>query len=769
VNATPRAAQSSRNFRDAPAGVVAALLGLLPLFPAAVRAEGIEEVTVTSRRMEETLQTTGASIAVFTQKSLDDLGVTTLTDLSNYAPNVVIEAKSGSASLGLTLKIRGIGVSTVDYLYSDPSVAVYIDGVFQPRAQGPQFDLFDLERIEILRGPQGTLYGKNSLGGAINILTRKPDAAPGAQVGVTVGNFGELDVTGRGNMMLIDQTLFGSLAALSVEHDGFYNNLYPSGRDPAGANRQAVRAALRWVASDAVVLDWVSDYTHQHQAAPTWFMETLAPGSLAYTALQDGGFSTTAYALGPHPSPSQMRNVALDDGAGVGSFLPPNAGARGRSADDAQFTDESLVIATDLTPAMTLRSVSGYQDFDRFVARDLDGTPAAIADQVYSDDGHSLSSELQLNARLFGSRGNLVVGAFALQENMHEDQANDFLLGLADDTPSLQSLSHRQTRAYENTSAAAYSHLIFGLTDALRVSGGIRYSWERKEDHEIDSVLATNVVSADTRAARTWNSTTPQVGAEYSVSNDIFLYTTISKGYASGGFSGTLAGVGIQVYNPESLWNYEAGLKTEFFGRSLVFNASAFFMDYNNIVVQSFEAAANGVPVNVYANAGKAHVRGMDAQWVWRPTQALSINAGLGLLSQRFLQFGIGADGLPIAAGSAHFFDSPSVAINSTVQYALPLGPDRGAATVEGGWSYRSRTYFDNSHSVTSSQDPYSTYNANLSYRFPREHLSATLYGDNLSNRVYLVRTGNLLSSLGFTEGQFGPPRTYGLRLKYAF
>ena len=115
---------------------------------------GIEAVIVTSRRMEEKLQTTGASIDVFPQKRLDELGVTTLSDLSNYAPNVMIEAKSGSASMGLTIKIRGIGVSIVDYLYSDPSVAVYIDGVFQPRAQGPQFDLFDLERVEILRGPQ---------------------------------------------------------------------------------------------------------------------------------------------------------------------------------------------------------------------------------------------------------------------------------------------------------------------------------------------------------------------------------------------------------------------------------------------------------------------------------------------------------------------------------------------------------------------------------------------------------------------------------------
>jgi iron complex outermembrane receptor protein len=729
----------------------------------------IEAITVTSRRIEENIQTTGASIEAFTQKKLDDLGVTTLTDLANYTPNVVIEAKNGNASQGLTIKIRGIGVSDVDFLYSDPSVALYIDGVFQPRAAGPQSDLFDLERIEILRGPQGTLYGKNSLGGAVNIITRKPDGVDSAEIDTTVGNYGELDYSARANTALIDHTLFLNLSLLSVRHDGFYKNTYESGFDPSDADRQAIRAALRWLPSDALTVDFVSDYSRQRQTASTWWLEALTPGSLSAAALEAGGFNPAGYAVGASPSASQLKNIALDYGSGAGSFLPPNAGARGRSADDANFIDESLIISADLTPTMTLRSITGYRGFNRFVSQDLDGTPAAIADQLRDDDGHSLTSELQLNSRLFDDRLNLVVGAFALREKLYEDQTNDFLLGLAENVPALQGISERAVRSYDNESLAGYSHLIFDVTKAFRLTAGIRYSWEKKEDHEVDSALATGVIQTNTYAAKSWDSTTPQFGAEYTVNDNVFTYVTIAKGYASGGYSSTVAGVGIQEYNPESLWNYEAGFKAEFFDRTLRFNASAFFMNYTNIVVQSFAAGTNGTPVNVYANAGKAHVKGIDADLEWHPIKAVTITAGLGLLSQKFLEFGVGADGLPIPASSAHFFDSPNIMVNSTIQYALPMPGNYGAMTVEGGWSYRSRTYFDNTNSITSSQDPYSLFNGNLTYQLPGGHLSVTLFSQNLTNKVYAVRTINALSSLGFAIAQFGEPLTYGARLKYKF
>jgi iron complex outermembrane receptor protein len=731
---------------------------------------GIEEIVVTSRRVEEKLQTTGVSIEAFTQSKLDELGVKTLTDLSNFTPNVQIEAKSGNASQGLSIKIRGIGVSDVDYLYSDPSVALYIDGVFQSRAAGTQFDLFDLERVEILRGPQGTLYGKNSLGGAVNIITRKPDGAESADVTMTVGNYGELDFLGHFNTTLVDDKLFASVAVDSVQHDGYYKNVYLSGLDPENGDRQGVRGAFRWLPTDGLTVDFVSDYSRQNQHAPGFRMETIAPKGLAATALTAAGFSPTAYAVGNSPSPGALATASLDYGNGAGLYLPQGAGDRGRSADDADFTDQALTIAWDLSPTMSLRSTTGYREFNRFLAQDIDGTPAPIANQVKGDHGQSLTSELQFNAKFFDERLNLVAGLFGLHENLYEDQSNDLLTGLAATITSLRAISTRAIRAYDNRDLAGYSHLIFNVTDNFRLNAGIRYSWERKEDNEVDSLLVSNAVTDAVQATKKWESTTPQFGAEYTINDNMFSYATIAKGYASGGFSSALAAIGgIQEYNPESLWSYEAGFKSEFFEHTLRFNAAAFYMDYSNIVVQSFSETANGTPVNIYANAGKATVKGLEVDLEWRPIKSLTVTAGLGLLDQKFLQFGIGANGRQIPAASAHFLDSPDTTLSATIQYTVPMDEKLGALTVEGGWSYRSRSYLDNVNVTTSYQDPYSLFDGHLTYQLPGGHISATLYAENITNQVYVVRGLNLMSSLGYTLGVFGPPQTYGLRLKYKF
>jgi iron complex outermembrane recepter protein len=730
-------------------------------------ATPLEEVLVTSRKVPENLQTAGASIEVFSSQRLEDLGIAALTDLTNYAPNVIIESKSGSDSLGLSIKIRGIGVSDVDYLYSDPSVAVYIDGVFQPRVEGIQSELFDLDRVEMLRGPQGTLYGKNALGGAINLITRKPDATESAQADLTVGNYGELDFRGGANTVLVDQSLFANLSVVSINHDGYYKNTFETDSDPSDGDRIAARGALRWLPSDNVTVDLVLSYGRQRQTAPTFWLEAIAPGSLTAAALTAAGYSPANFVVGSTPSPGQLAKVALDNGANAGSFLPSGTGADGRSIDDAEYWDESLVATANLTPDTTFHAIAGYHDFDSSLARDLDGTPAAISDQVYSSDGHSFTSEVQLTQALLDNRGTLVLGAFGLSEMAHENEANDFLLGLAATTPALQQIDRREIRIYDNSSAAGYLHALFKATDALGFTAGVRYSWEKKVDHEIDSNLVTAAVSANDEISRTWGSTTPQFGVEYALTPDVFSYATIAKGYASGGYSSAISGVGLQQYNPESLWNYEAGLKTEWLDHTLRLNASVFFMDYQNIVIQSFEAAANGTPINVYSNAGKAHVSGLDSDIEWVPLPHLQLTTGVGLLDQRFLQYGIGANGQPILAATAHFFDSPSVTLNSTIQYSLPVFGHPDALTAEVSGAYRTRTYFDNDNAITSSQNPYTIYNGQMTYQLPTNHLFITLFCKNMTNVVYVTRTANALSSLGFAVVTFGPPRTYGATLKY--
>jgi iron complex outermembrane receptor protein len=755
---------------------------LFPAVPATAQTasedqpEGVQEIVVTARRVAENLQTTGASITAFTSDKLEALNINSASDIAKFTPNLEFKTRGGAASQGLAIKIRGIGVSDVDFLASDPSVAVYIDGIFQARAFGPQFELFDLERVEVLRGPQGTLYGKNSLGGAVNIVTRKPDGKANAAVDATLGNYGRLNFSGRGSTVLIDDKLFASIAVVSHTREGFYRNQVASGLDPANENLQAVRGALRWVPSSSVTVDLTADYSRQRQHGQGFFAVAISPGGLASNALIAAGFKPADYVVGLNPSPGRLRNgAALDYGAGTGNFLPPNRGARGRSLDNANFRGVSLTIATDLSPTTTLRSFSSYRVFDRFLSHDVDGTPAQIIDQIKSDKGNQLTQEIQLNTQMFDDKINLVLGGFVLHEDLSEDQSNTFVLGLANTTPALRAISPHTLREYENLSVAGFGHAIVNLSDALRVTAGIRYSWERKKAFYRSGQLQTEGVfqTLVARKTRSFESITPKLGVEYELNHNLFTYATISKGYASGGFAPRIntAAAGIESYDPESLWSYEVGAKATLFDRKLRFNVAAFRMDYDNIVVQSFGAAPAGTAIGFFTrNAGKARVQGIEVDFEFRPIHSLTISGGLGLLRQKFLDFGIDANGNPIDPKVAHFFDAPAQSASAAFEYTVPLDERSGTLTVGGDWSYRGRNYFDNSNSPVSSQDPYSLFGARISYKLPNGKTSLSLFGENLSNKVYAVRTINLLASgFGMAGALFGPPRTWGIKVGQKF
>lgn len=742
---------------------------------------GVEVITVTARRVSESLQTTGVSVAAFTADRLESLGVDTASDLAKYTPNLELKTRAGAASQGLAIKIRGIGVSDVDYLAADPSVTMYIDGVFQARAFGPQFELFDIERIEVLRGPQGTLYGKNSLGGAVNIITRKPSGEDSGAIDMTVGSYGRFNFSARGETSLVQDKLFASLAVASRSRNGLYNNTYIQELDPADENLKAARLALRWVPSEAVTVDLVGDYTRQRQHAQGFFVAALAPGNtLARQALTAAGFNPDDFVVGMEPSPSRLKTNPLDYDANTGRFLPPNRGGRGRSMDNADFRGVSLSVEAELSPTATFKSFSSFRNFHRFLSHDLDGTPAQILSQIKDDNGEQWTQELQLNMQFFDDKLDVVVGAFGMKEDLSEDQTNGFVLGLADATPALRDLSPRAIRDYKNKSVAGFIHGILNLSDQFRVIGGIRYSWEKKSaffrvgklqaEGVFDNFAAGDFIDGKSRS---FNAVTPKLGIEYEVNDNLFTYATVSKGYSSGGFSPRISSLRIiEDFDQETLWSYEVGFKSTLFDRRLRFNAAAFRMDYDNIVIQSFGPAPAGsaLPFGSFTgNGGRARVQGVEADLEFRPVRSLTISGGIGLLDQEFKDFGVGPNG-PIDPSTAHFFDSPSTTANAVVTYTLPIDERHGTFSISGDWSYRSRNWFDNSNSVVSSQDPYSLFGARISYTAPNERLTLGVFGENLTNEVYATRSLNLLgSAFGQAGVLFGPPRTFGARVGYKF
>lgn len=765
--------------RRAVAAVLPLILSLLHAGDATAQTSapgggGLEEITVTARRFEERLQTTGASVSAFTATRLEDLKVETVQDLQKYTPNLQLQARSATPTQGLVMKIRGLGVSDVDYLAADPSVAVYIDGIFQARTFGPQFELFDLERIEVLRGPQGTLYGKNALGGAINIVTAKPSGAEHGAVDLTLGDYGRVDVTGRITTSIVQERLFASVSATSRTRDGFYKNGFPGGSDLSNENVQAARLALRWLMNDRITVDLTGDYTRQKQRAPGYFLTVMNAGfgSQSLAAL---GLRASDFVLGTDPSNDRIKRISQDFGAGFGSFLPPGRGGRGRNQDEAEYKGVSLVISGEVTPDLTIRSLSSYRLFDRFLVQDLDGTPAPIVDQEKTDGGNQVTQELQANAQFWGGRVNLVFGGFALHEDMHEDQANSYILNLAEANPAFRALSPRLLNNYQNTALAAFANGVVTVADGLRVTAGLRYSTEEKKIGRRAGQLQTENVFQTMIAGKEANfySLTPKFGIEYEVTDDIFVYASVSKGYASGGFNARVnaAAGGIESFSPEKLWSYEAGFKTTWLDRRLRFNAAVFRMDYSDIVIQTFGLSPSGGAVGSFTkNAGSARVQGAEFELAWKPAREIELTGGLGVLDQKFLDFGIGTNGVAIDPATAHFFDSPDITANVTAKVTLPLDPSWGELVAGADWSYRSRTYFDNSNTVVSSQGAYSLFGARLSYTLPNQRLKLVVFGENLADKIYAVRTANLLSTpFAYGLSVYGAPRTFGARLSYNF
>jgi iron complex outermembrane recepter protein len=745
----------------------------LPATTQLLEHEALEEVIVTARRVSENLQTTGAAITAFSGQELYDLNVTTEGQLAKYVPNLELKANAGSAADGLVIKIRGIGVSDVDFLNADPSVATYVDGVFQARPFGAQFDLIDLESVEVLRGPQGTLYGKNALGGAINIVTHKPDGRESAEVDATGGNYGTSNFTGRAQTSLVSDILFASLAVMSRTHDAYYKNLYQRGEDPGNEDRQAARLALRWLPGSAVKVDLVADYTRQQQHAQPNIATIFAPTGLAASGLRAAGLNPNTYAVGANPSWNALANVYLDNGANGGSFLPPGYGGSGRSIDDATFKTVAATIEVELSPSITIRSISGYQTFDRFLADDGDGTPAAIIDELDITNGRQFTQELQLNADFFDKHLKLTAGGFFLHEKLYEDESNGFLTGLAETEPSLQNLSSRNVHDFTNQSEAAFTHASWALTDETSLVGGIRYTREAKTAiYQVGPLITPNVFSTlDERQPLHFSAVTPLLELEHKLTNDMFGYFSASKGYSSGGFNDTPSALTgrIATYGPETLWSYEAGLKTEFLERRLRLNIAAFLMNYDNVVIQSYGVSPTNGGIGLETtNGGRARVKGAEAEMQWRVTQSLKATASYGELNQRFLDFGIGANGTPIDPASAHFFDSPAETESFRVSYTLPVAASMGRFETSADLSHRDRTWFDNNNTPVSSQRAYGLLDARIQYTSLSGRLSLMAFGENLTDRAYMVRSlDGLVTPFAFAVALYGQPRTFGARINY--
>ena len=722
-----------------------------------------EAIVVTARRTEENVQRVPGAITAFSEKSLDRIQATDTTGLQGAVPNLNIVQGRGSSN-STNIFIRGIGQPDALQTF-DPAVGVYVDDVYLSRIRGNQLDLLDVERVEVLRGPQGTLYGKNTIGGAIKFVTRKPGQEFRATGSIAVGSYNQFELKGAASGPISD-TLAAGFAVMRAKRDGFVEDRNDD-REYNNKNTLAGRAAIAYTPSSSLRVDLSADYAHDDAK-----LNTGAP-------LNDIVHLFTPTVIVPLERDPDHYNFTVETTPGL-----PNS---------TKMTHWGLsgTAAYDVNDQLTLKSITAYRKLRTTDYVDIDATAAEVGDVLVDVHQDQFSQEFQLlytSDRLSG-----VAGLYYLdeditshQEAFADDLVNlaafrgilpDFLLGPSNFPTFLRTIDDDlKTNSY-----AAYANVSYSVTDALRLSAGLRWTRDEKDYFRTTSTFSSSLLLNSVAPfvfdrKDHWSDVSPMASIDYQFSPSTMAYLRYSKGFKSGGFNGRANEIGSSTaYDPETANSYEAGLKTTI-ARQLRLNVAVFhtgYKDFQARVSELDDSTLPPTPLLSVLNAGKLRIRGAELEAVWTPTPQLLLDTQIGYLDAEYKEF----DDLRFTSfGGSRAFQEPAFAPKWTMrfggQYIFDLGSS-GGITLGGQARYRSRHALsvDNTFTNTDTeieglfQKGYWLADARIVWEDAAKHFEVGLYGNNLFDKLYKT-DGQEFSSIGnIRTVYFGAPRTVTLRL----
>ncbi len=718
--------------------------------PAADEAGKIEKVTVTARRTKENQQKVPASVSSFSEKSLDRIGATDVTGLQGAIPNANIAQGRGSSN-ATNIYIRGVGQPDALQTF-DPAVGVYVDDVYLSRIRGTQFELMDIERLEVLRGPQGTLYGKNTIGGALKVITRRPTAESKGAASFTVGSYGELVGNGTISGGLTD-TLAASASLLIGSRDGYVENPVTD----AEYNDRGVgagRVKLAWDPSEDFQLDVSFDYAEEDAA--------LNVGQATNTLTTILGVPLLVLPATPPEFNFETRTTP---------GLP--------NSTEMTHWGGSASATWDLDDAWTLRSITAYRELQNRDYVDIDATQLELGDVLVDVDQNQTSQELQL--LYAGTNWKLVSGLYYLRENVvshQEAYADDFLGGFLGGNTFLRTVDDD----LQTTSWAAFANAVFALTDTVNLSTGIRYTEEEKEYFRTTSTFSNSALFNGTFAfnrTESWENVSPMVSLDWQANDNTLLYARYATGFKSGGFNGRANAAGEdQPYDPETLDSYEVGVKSDWADGTVRTNITAFYNDYTDFqarVSRSVTSPTQPIPAIDFAvlNAGGLEIYGAELEFLAYPVPELRLDASIGYLHAEYTEFfEVRAGPVTIDRSWQTPAFSPEWTMRFGGQYEWSLG-DMGSLTLGAAARFRSEMALavDNANLTSRAifpgmwQDDYWLYDAQLVWANDNETLLAGLYARNLSDEVYKTDAQEFSSVAGIRTAYYGAPQTVSFKI----
>lgn len=768
---------------------------------AEAQAGTLEEIVVTARKREESLQDTPISIAAFTTADLEARGMVDFSEIGEFTPNVTFDFTSAIAggNSAAIIMIRGVGSS--DWaLPVDPGVGLYLDGVYIARSVGQVMDTIDVERIEVLRGPQGTLFGRNTIGGAISVVTKKPttDELYG-RVEATIGSYDRQDLNAYINVPFSD-TFAGSLSLSQRKRDGYVKNLFPGAPDLGDNDDLSARMALRWTPSNELTIDISGDYSTTDEAPA---------GNVLIGAIEDPddpgvGFGAFNNILSGDPQctdlgdPGRLNNTnCWNSQWAIGPFRTTSSH---RSSTPELQTDERFGIAVRPASELDVWGLSGTIQWDISENLSFKSITAhrRIEDGFWSrDSGHAANQniilvrttnlyeqeqttqEFQLLGSAFDDRLSYVVGAYYFQEEgQHLDVVELVLNSVFDSGGTI-----------DNENTAIFAQGTYDVTDKFSVTLGVRHTDEEKE-FVADSTVGLDVnglveglpdcldqpipvpgngacVLPNTPTTQDVTETQPYVNLSYRFSDDLMTYVSYSEGFKGGAFTQRVFPPALVTpqAGPEFVEVYEAGFKSTWADNRVRLNGAVFFNDYTDLQVNVSQATGTGggnVIGTVTANAAAAEIFGFELEMTAVPTAQSLIQVGIGYLDAEYVELDASVAEL---TKDSSLVNSPEWNINFAGQYEFDLGSS-GSLTTRVDYSYTSEIYNDSPNHPLLRQGSNSLVNLSATWRDSEDLWSATLAGKNVTDETYLV-TGT--SGSGIIEGVYGLPSTWSVSLRRNF
>lgn len=704
---------------------------------AAPETHTLEAIIVTAQKREQNINDVGIAITAFDSQTIKELAFSQPSDVANSVSNMSVSTLLTNVP---NFSIRGVGVN--DYAINQPtSVGVYVDQVFMASPSLLLFQLFDTEHIEVLKGPQGTLYGRNTTGGAVLFNSRGPTDTFEASNYDEVGNYGYYSVEGAISGPLSD-TVSARVAFSTTQSDGYQKNL-TSGNTNGGIDRVSVRGMVDWKPVDGLKIR-----LNVHGGVDKSNL----------IALNAAGLGDSTHTSG-----------AIDTVDGV-----PYRHNDGRGA--------SLIADWNLGPVV-LTSVSSYDQLHRFEYQDEDGRAfPGLIDGVLTSYIRQMSQELRLAS---AGKGPLtwVGGLYYSKDQITDD--TDYQLGgagfppAAFGIPSVYPVVNDLGNTYfQNTrSRAMFGQVEYDLAEKWHLTGGLRYT---KEDKTLSNVTTPYVVNPgpgqigapDTGLlfpaasfSRSFDATSGKVGVDYRINKGMLLYGSVSRGFKSGGFPGTLvfSATNLHFFDPETVLDYEVGSKLTMAGGRVQVNTAAFYYDYKNLQAQGTIKGGAGGVTNLFAlqNIGNAKNYGAEIDLQAAPTDRINLAVGTGYLNARITDPHIAE----VRPGGRPAL-SPLWNANGRARYTV-FESAAARYFIQGDFSFKGTQYFDIYESPFLRESAYWLWNGDVGVESADSKWRATVWGRNLADREY--RSGGFSGGVAGPVSMFGQPRTYGVSFSYHY